>query len=99
MRTVPLTTIEILTILGINKVLARDGICDDMMADPKAIGRLNVKNVEGIQSACSGYSKRTPAVRRFTISQVQQKLLTSLMYSFKENHRLEEPTELSNTHC
>ena len=45
MATVPLTTIKTLTILGINEVLARDGICDDMMTEPKVIGHLNVEDV------------------------------------------------------
>ena len=84
--------------LGINEVLARDGICDDIMIDPKGIGHLNVKDAEGIQSACSGYDKRNKAARRFTITQVQQKRLTSLMYWVKDNRRLKEPTEFSNTH-
>ena len=70
MATVPLTTIEILTILGINEVLARDGICDDMMKDPKGIVHLNVKYVEGIKSACSGYAKRYLAARGFTVTRV-----------------------------
>ena len=98
MVTVPLKTIEILTMLGINEILARDGICDDMMTNPKGIGHLNFENVEGIQLAFSGYSKRTTAARRFTVTRVQQKLLTSLMYWFKYKRRLKEPTEFSNTH-
>ena len=73
MATVPLTTIKTLTILGINEVLARDGICDDMMTEPKVIGHLNVEDVEGIQSACSGYANRTPAARIKTVTRVQQK--------------------------
>ena len=70
MATVQLKTIEILTILGINEVLARDGICDDTMKDPEVIGYLNVKYIEGIKSACSGYAKRYPAARRFTVTRV-----------------------------
>ena len=49
MATVPLTTINIFTILGINEVLTREGIYDDVMTDPKGIGHLNVKDAEGIQ--------------------------------------------------
>ena len=96
--TVPLTTIEILAVLGINEFLARDRICDDMMIDPEGIGHLNVEDAEGIQSACSEYSKRTTAARRFTVTRVQKKLLTSWMYWAKDKRRLEEPTEFSNTH-
>ena len=73
MEKVPLPTIEILTMLGINEVLARDGICDETMTEPKGIGHLNFKDAEGIQSACSGYPKRTPSARRFTVNQVQKK--------------------------
>ena len=39
--------------LDINKVLVRDGICDDMMTYPKWIGHLNVKDAEGIEYTCS----------------------------------------------
>ena len=98
MATVPLKTIEILTMLGINKVLAREIIYDDIMTDPKGIGHLNVKDLEGIQSACSGYAKRNPAARRFTVTRVQKKRLISLMYWVKDKRRLKEPTEFSNTH-
>ena len=69
MATVPLTTIEILTVLGIiNEVLAKDVIYDDMMTDPEGIVHLNVEDAEGIQLACSGYAKRIPVVKRFTIT-------------------------------
>ena len=44
-----MTTIEILTMLGINEVLERDGICDDTMIDLKGFGNPNVKDAEGIQ--------------------------------------------------
>ena len=80
MATVSLTTIYILTMLGINKVLARDGICDDMMTDPKRIGHLNLKDTEVIKSACSGYAKRNLAARRFTVNRVHQKRLTLLIF-------------------
>ena len=92
MVTVISTTINILTMLGINEVLARDVICDDMMTDPEVIGHLNAEDSDSIKSACSGYAKRTPAARIFTVTRVQQKLLTSLMYWVKEKRRLEEPT-------
>ena len=91
MATVPFTTIEILTMLSINEVLARHGIYDDMLTYPEGISHLNIEYSEGIQSACSGYAKRTPAERRFTITQVQQKRLTLLMYWVKDNRRIEEP--------
>ena len=98
MATVTLTTIDILKILGINEIIARERICNDMMTDPEGIVHLNVEDAEGIQSACSGYDKRNKAARRFTITQVQQKRLTSLMYWVKDKRRLKEPTEFSNTH-
>ena len=98
MATVPLTTIEILTMLGFNKVLARDVICNDMMIDPNGIGHFNVEYAEGIQSACSAYTKRTPATRIFTVTRVQQKRLISLMYWVKDKCRIEEPPEFYKTH-
>ena len=98
MATVPLKTINILTMLVINKVLAREVICDDMMTDTEGIGHLNVEYAEGIQSACSAYTKRTPATRIFTVTRVQQKRLISLMYWVKDKHRLKEPTEFYNIH-
>ena len=68
MATVSLTTIEILTMLGINEVLARDVICDYTMTDTKGIGHLNAKDAECIQSACSVYAKRNPVARRFMVT-------------------------------
>ena len=68
MAIVPLTTINILTMLGINKVLLRNGICDDTMTDPEGIGHLNVEDEEGIQLACSEYAKRDLAAIRFTVT-------------------------------
>ena len=68
MATVPLTTIDILTMLGFNKVLARDVICNDMMIDPDGIGHFNVEYAEGIQLACSEYAKRTTDTLRFMVT-------------------------------
>ena len=98
MATVPLKTINILTMLVINKVIAREVICDDMMTDTKGIGHLNVKYSEGIQLDFSGYAKGTPEARRSTVTRVQQKRLISLMYWVKDKHRLKEPTEFYNIH-
>ena len=71
MATVPLTTIEILMMLGISKILVRDVICDDMMTNPKGISHLNVVDAEVIQLACSGYANRNPAERILTVTQVK----------------------------
>ena len=68
METFSLTTIEILKMLGINKVLARDETCDELMTYPKGIGKLNVKYSKGIQLVYSGYAKMTPSARRFTVT-------------------------------
>ena len=71
MATVSLTTIEILTMLGINEVLARDITRDYMITDTKAIGHLNAEDAEGMQTACSGYANRNPAERILTVTQVK----------------------------
>ena len=68
MATVTLTTIDILKILGINEIIARERICNDMMTDPEGIGYLNVEDAEGLLSACSGYSKGNPAAGRFAVT-------------------------------
>ena len=69
-----------------------------MMTYPEGMSNLNVEYAEGIQLAYGGYSKRDQTARRFTVTLFKQKHLTSLMYWFKDNSRLEEPIELSNIH-
>ena len=54
--------------LGINKVLERDVICDDMMTYSEGSGHLNVEDAEGIKLACSGHAKRNPEARRFMVT-------------------------------
>ena len=65
---------------------------------PKENCHLNVKDTEGVQWAYSAYAKRTPSARRFMVTRVQQKRLTSLIYWVKDKCTLEEPAEFSNTH-
>ena len=45
------TTDKILTMLGINTQGERNGIQEDMLMEPKGIGRLNDEDTEGIQAA------------------------------------------------
>jgi len=98
MATTTLTTIEILTMIGIGQENTQEGIREDMMTEPEGIGHLIDEDAEGIQAACSGYAKRTPAARRFVVTRVQQKRLISLMYWAKDKRRLDEPIEFANTY-
>ena len=91
----PLNTLDILTMCGINTAAARTGIRDDMMTDPEGISHLTGEDVEGIQSACAGYARRTIANGRFNVTRVQQKQLISLMHWVKDKSRLNEPAEFA----
>ena len=91
-----LTTIEILGLIGITS--ATNAIRDDMLTEPEGIGHLNDEDAKGIQMACSAYAKR-PTATRFTVTRVQKKRLTSLMYWVKYKVRLGKPTEFAGTYA
>ena len=89
------TTEEILAVLAINKKGARNGIQEDMLTEPKVIGHLNDEDAEIFQAACIVYAKRTLANRRFIVTRVQQKRLTSLVYWVKDQGWLVNTNEIS----
>ena len=87
---------EILTMLGIKTKGARNSIQKDMLTEPEGIGHINDEYAEEIQAACEGYAKRTPANGIFVVTRVQQKILVSLMYWFKEQRWLGLNTKIFN---
>ena len=85
-----LTTEEVLVLCGIDDSTVINGLIQYMLSPPEVIRHLQDEDADGIQSACSGYSRRTASNGKFTISRVRQKRLISLMHWVKDKHRLAE---------
>ena len=68
-------------------------LIQDMLSPPEGIRHLQYEDADGIQSACSGYARRTASKENFTVSRVRQKQLISLMHWVKDKHRLAEPAK------
>ena len=85
-----LTTQEVLVLCGIDDSTVVNGLIQDMLSPPEVIKHLQDEDAEGIQSSCSGYSRRTASNEKFTVNRVIQKRLISLMHWFKDKHRLAE---------
>ena len=86
-----LTTQEVLFLCGINDPTVINGIIEDMLSSPEGIMYLQDEDADGIQSACSGYARRTISDGNFTLRRVRQKRLISLMHWVNDKHRLAEP--------
>ena len=54
-----LTTKEVLVLCDINDPTVINGIIEDILSSPEGIMHLQDEDSERIQSACSGYSRRT----------------------------------------
>ena len=83
-----LTTQEVLFLCGINDTTVINGLIEDMLSSPKVIMNLQDEDADRIQSACSGYARRTISNGKFTVSRVRQKRLIFLMHWVKDNHCL-----------
>ena len=70
-------------------------LIQDMLSPPEGIRHLQDEDADGIQSACSGYARRTAANGNFNVSRVRQKRLISLMHWVKDKHRLAEPAKFT----
>ena len=91
MATLPpafLTTQEVLVLCGIIDQTVIHGLIEDMLSLPKEIMHLQDEDADGIQSACSGYTRRTILNGNFTVSRVRQRRMISLMHLVKDKHRL-----------
>ena len=88
-----LTTEEVLVLCGIDDSTVINGLVQDMLSPPEGIRHLQDEYTDGIQSACSGYARRTAANGKFNLSRVRQKRLISLMHWVKYKHRLAEPAK------
>ena len=83
-----LTTQEVLFLCGIDDSTVVNGLIQDMLSPPEGIKHLQDEDADGIQSACSGYARRTASNGNFTVSRVRQKRLISLMHWVKDKHCL-----------
>ena len=54
-----LTTKEVLFLCGIDDSTVINGLIQDMLSPPEGISHLQDEDADGIQSACSGYARRT----------------------------------------
>ena len=90
-----LTTQEVLVLCVINDPTVINGIIEEMLSSPEGIMQLQDEDDDRIQSACSGYARRTILNGKFTVSRVRQKRLVSPMHLVKEKHRLAEPPKFS----
>ena len=75
-----LTTKEVLVLCGINDPTVINGIIEDMLSYPIVIMHLQDEDADRLQSACSGYPRRTILNGKFTVSRVRQNRLISLMH-------------------
>ena len=57
-----------------------------MLTKPGVIGKLDDEDVEDIEAACRGYTKRTLANGIFLVTRVQKTRLVSLTYWVKYQH-------------
>ena len=64
------TNEKTLTMLGINTQGSINCIQEDMLTEPEGIKHLDDEDAEGIQAACGGYAKITPANGRFVVTRV-----------------------------
>ena len=64
-----------------------------MLSTPEGIVHLQDEDADGIQSACSGYARRTISNGKFTVSRVRQKRLISLMHLVNYKNHLAEPAK------
>ena len=85
-----LTTKKVLVLCGIGDSTVINGLIQDMLYPTEGIRHLQDEDVDGIQSACSGYARRTASNGKFTVRRVKQKRLISLMQWVKDKHRLAE---------
>ena len=85
-----LTKQELLFLCGSDDSTVINGFIQDMLSPPEGIKHLQDEDVDGIQSACSGYAIRTASNGKFTVSRVRQKRLIYLMHWVKDKHRLAE---------
>ena len=83
-----LTKQEVLILCGRDDSTVINGLIQDMLSPPEGIRHLQDEDVDGIQSACSGYARRTASNGKFTVRRVNQKRLISLMQWVKDKHRL-----------
>ena len=90
-----LTTQELLVLCDINDPTVNNGLIEDMLSSPEEIMYLKDEDANMIQSACSGYARRTISNGKFTVSRVRQKRLISLMHWVKDKHHLAKPTKFS----
>ena len=90
-----LTTQEVLVLCGIDDSTVINGLIQDMLSPLEGIRHLQDEDADGIQSACSGYSRRTALNGNCNVSRVRQKRLISLMHWFKDKHRLAEPAKFA----
>ena len=88
-----LTTEEVLVLCGIDDSTVINSLVQDMLSPPEGIRHLQDEDADRIQSACSGYARRTAANGKFNVSRVRQKRLISLMHWVKDKHRLAEPAK------
>ena len=95
-----LTTQEVLVLCGIDDSKVINGLIQDMLSPPEGIRHLQDEDTDRIQSACSGYDRRTASNVNFNVSIVRQKRLISLMHWVKNKYRLSEPAKfpLGTTH-
>ena len=82
---------------GINDSTINNGLIEDVLSSPKGIMHLQDEDADGIQSACSGYARRTISNGKFTVSRVRQKRLISLMHLVNYKNHLAEPAKFPIT--
>ena len=71
-----LTTQEVLVLCGIDDSTVINTLIQDMLSPLEGIRHLQDEYSDRIQSACSGYARRTSSNGKFTVSRVRQKCLS-----------------------
>ena len=66
-----LTNEEVLVLCGIDDSTVINGLIQDMLYPPEVIRHLQNEDADRIQSACSGYARRTAANGKFNVSRVR----------------------------
>ena len=83
--------------IGITTDANRLVVIADLLPAPEGFGNLKDETEDGITSACSNYTKRTPAATRFIVSRVAMKRLVALVAWVKDKARLAEAIEFPAT--
>ena len=85
-----ITIAQLLTWIGLDSDVKRDGVTNDMMDEPEGLGHLIHESSQKIVHACSAFTKRFPTDTRFSVTRIQERRLISLMHWTQDKYRCHE---------